>query len=94
MSRQYDWCKKLNDAGFHVKPLEDLPFRHKKNGKVIYSGAINCICIHDPDRCPTPKVCEVVDVPQLDELIEFVDGPTVVSEMYEKYYKLAHEKLL
>lgn len=66
---QFEWCKKLKDAGFQTRPEEDLTFK-TKGGKIIHSGAVNVICKHDPDKCSNPNTCEQVEVPQLDELIE------------------------
>lgn len=82
--------KKLHDAGFETR-IQDQNVVRYRSGVTLKGGWINLMCEHG-DLCAR-KNCEPLEVPTLEELIEFIDGEEALEDIYMDYAEKAINKL-
>lgn len=79
----WELAKKLEDAGFHVRPIDEVYIKRTKDS---FPEASGCVIIEI-------KNGQEVQIPTLEELVEFIQGPQKLEEMIVSYANRALKKL-
>lgn len=82
-------AKELKDSGYEVR-IRHPHVTNYPNNVSTKGGWINIICPHGVNCIK--QDCEYVEVPTLEELIEFVDGQKVLEDITNDYIQLAINK--